>query len=389
MMSPPSLPCLADGRAEANHAEAAEEDEPAGLGQTPGATPGSPGGPRPDPPANARGSAPKPRGDGSATHRTAMGSDQQQPPHPAVQIQRQPHPRQHEHRPGSAAAFRWSIALNSGLSGLQLAIGMAFGSLALIGDAVHNLGDVAGLLFGWGAERLSRRPATARFTYGFGRSTQLASLVNAVLILIAAVVVMLEGLERLLDPRPLISGPVAWAAAAGIVVNLASALLFRGTQQHDLNRRSAMVHLLTDAAVSAAVLLSALLVGVTQWFWLDAATAIGVGGAVGWSGWQLLRAGLIVALDAVPDGIDPAQVEHSLRSLPGVVDVHHLHVWAMSTSQNALTAHLRRRLGSTDDMALLHEAKRRLAELGIAHSTIQLEPMDGGGDGDHPGAAPV
>jgi cobalt-zinc-cadmium efflux system protein len=304
-----------------------------------------------------------------------MGSDHHHP-HPAVQIQRQPHPRQHEHRPGSAAAFRWSILLNSALSGLQLAIGTAFGSLALVGDAVHNLGDVAGLLFGWGAERLSRRPATSRFTYGFGRSTQLASLINAVLILIAAVVVVVEGIHRLIHPEPVISGPVAWAAAAGIVVNLASARLFGDDHHHDLNRRAAMVHLLTDAAVSAAVLVSALLVQISGWDRLDALTAIAVGLAVAWSGWELLREGLIVALDAVPRGIDPDQVEHSLRSLPGVVDVHHLHVWAMSTSQNALTAHLRRRLGSTDDMALLHEAKRRLAELGIAHSTIQLEPAD-------------
>ncbi|WP_255441585.1 MULTISPECIES: cation diffusion facilitator family transporter [unclassified Synechococcus] len=118
---------------------------------------------------------------------------------PAVGIQRQPHPRQHQHRPGSVAAFRWSVILNSGLSGLQLVIGVAFGSLALIGDAVHNIGEVAGLLFGWGAERLSARPATRRFSYGFGRSTQLASLVNAVLILMAAAVVIVEGLQRLLD----------------------------------------------------------------------------------------------------------------------------------------------------------------------------------------------
>ena len=261
---------------------------------------------------------------------------------------------------------------------------MAFGSLALIGDAVHNLGDVAGLLFGWGAERLSRRPATPRFTYGFGRSTQLASLINAVLILIAAVVVVVEGIERLIHPQPVVSGPVAWAAAAGIVVNLASARLFGDDHNHDLNRRAAMVHLLTDAAVSAAVLVSALLVRLTGWNRLDALTAIGVGLAVAWSGWRLLREGLIVALDAVPRGIDPELVQQSLRSLPGVVDVHHLHVWAMSTSQNALTAHLRRHLGATDDMALLHEAKQRLAELGIAHSTIQLEPAEASGDRPEP-----
>jgi cobalt-zinc-cadmium efflux system protein len=312
-----------------------------------------------------------------------MGSAQD-PRHPAVQVQRQPHPRQHEHRPGSPAAFRWSILLNSGLSALQLVIGMACGSLALIGDAVHNLGDVAGLLFGWGAERLSSRPATRRFTYGFGRSTQLASLINAVLILMASSVVMVEGVRRLLQPEPVVSGPVAWAAAVGIAVNLGSARLFGGDHNHDLNRRAAVVHLLTDAAVSAAVLVSALLVNLTGWTRLDAFTAIGVGLAVAWSGWTVLREALIVALDAVPTGIDLAAVERTLRGLPGVVDVHHLHVWAMSTSQNALTAHLRRPLGSTDDMALLHRAKRELAELGIAHSTLQLEPAELQGSGGEP-----
>ncbi|MFN5118553.1 MAG: cation diffusion facilitator family transporter [Cyanobacteriota bacterium] len=297
--------------------------------------------------------------------------------HPAIDIQRRPHRRQHEHRPGSPAAFRWSILLNAALSGLQLAIGTAFGSLALIGDAIHNLGDVVGLLLGWGAERLSARPATPRFTYGFGRSTQLASLLNALLVLMAAGVVIFEGGQRLFDPVPMVSTPVAWAAAAGIVVNLASARLFGHDHHHDLNRRAAVVHLLTDAAVSAAVLVSALLVKVTGWNWLDAATAILVGLAVAWSGWQLLRESLLVALDAVPQGIDLAEVEAELKALPGVVDVHHLHVWAMSTSQNAMTAHIKRRPGLVDDMDLLHQAKVRMAWLGIPHSTLQLEPPQG------------
>ena len=294
--------------------------------------------------------------------------------HPAVRIQRLPHPSQHVHRFGPATAFRWSVILNSGLSGLQLVIGFGFGSMALVGDAVHNLGDVAGLLLGWGAERLSSRPPDQRFTYGFGRSTQLASLLNAVLILMAASVVFVEGFQRLLQPVALQSAPVAWAAA-GVVVNLLSARLFGDPHQHDLNRRAAVLHLLTDAAVSAAVLLSALVVGLTGWNRLDGITAMAVGLAVAWSGWQLLREALIVALDAVPPGLDLEEVSLALNGLPGVVEVHHLHVWAMSTSQNALTAHLSRRLGSIDDMLLLHQAKQRLAELGIAHSTLQLEPF--------------
>jgi cobalt-zinc-cadmium efflux system protein len=294
--------------------------------------------------------------------------------HPAVAVQRQPHPRQHQHRPGSPAAFRWSVILNSGLSALQLVIGVSFGSLALIGDAVHNLGDVAGLLLGWGAERLSARAPSKRYTYGFGRSTQLASLANAVFILMASAVVLVEGVQRLFEPVEVSAGPVLWAAAIGVAVNLFSARLFGADAGHDLNRRAAAIHLLTDAAVSAAVLVAALVVGFTGWNWLDAATAIGVGLAVAWSGIEILRQSLRIVLDAVPEGIDQAAVEAALRQLPGVLNVHHVHIWALSTSQSALTAHVVRYPGSIDDLDWLHQAKQRLAQLGIAHSTIQLEP---------------
>jgi len=282
----------------------------------------------------------------------------------------------HARRPGSAAAFRWSVLLNSALSALQLVIGFSFGSLALIGDAVHNIGDVVGLLLGWGAERLSSRPASPRFTYGLGRSTQLASLANAVLILMAAAVVVVEGLQRLFDPVAVVSGPVAWAAAAGIVLNLLSARLFGDDHSHDLNRRAAVVHLLTDAAVSAAVLVSAVLVGVTGWSVLDAATAIAVGLVVAWSGWSLLQEALSVALDGVPRGIELAAVRLALLQIPAVRQVNHLHVWGMSTSRIALTAHLLRDAGMIDDRELLHQAREQLAVLGIAHSTLQLEPFD-------------
>ena len=294
--------------------------------------------------------------------------------HPAVAVQRQPHPRQHQHRPGSPAAFRWSVILNSGLSALQLVIGVSFGSLALIGDAVHNLGDVAGLLLGWGAERLSARAPSKRYTYGFGRSTQLASLANAVFILMASAVVLVEGVQRLFEPVEVSAGPVLWAAAIGVAVNLFSARLFGADASHDLNRRAAAIHLLTDAAVSAAVLIAALVVGFTGWNWLDAATAIGVGLAVAWSGIEILRQSLRIVLDAVPEGIDQAVVEAALQQLPGVLNVHHVHIWALSTSQSALTAHVVRHPGSIDDLDWLHQAKQRLAQLGIAHSTIQLEP---------------
>ncbi|OON12710.1 MULTISPECIES: cation diffusion facilitator family transporter [Synechococcus] len=286
-----------------------------------------------------------------------------------------PHEIQHEHRDGNPAAFRWSVLLNSGLSGLQLAIGIGFGSLALIGDALHNLGDVAGLLLGWGAEQLSARPASKQFTYGFGRSTQLAAMANAALILMASAVVIVEGLQRLAKPVEVTAGPVAVAAFIGILVNLGSARLFGHNHGHDLNKKAAVFHLLTDAAVSAAVLVSALLVQFTGIHWLDPFTGILVGLAVAWTGWKLLRQSVVVALDGVPPGINMEAVETTLASLPGVVNVHHIHVWGMSTSQTALTAHLLRNPQAVNDMELIHQAKQALAELGIAHSTLQLENL--------------
>ncbi len=285
-----------------------------------------------------------------------------------------PHPAHHPpHRPrgGAGGAFRWSILLNSGLTALQLVIGFGFGSLALIGDALHNLGDVVGLALGWGAERLSLRPASGRFTYGFGRSTHLASLLNGLLIFSAGVVVIVEAVQRLFHPVPLVSGPVAWAAAAGIGVNLLSARLFGHDHHHDLNQRAAVLHLLTDAAVSVAVLISALVVGATGWFWLDSATAMGVGAAVIWSAWGLLGDALALNLDAVPSGIDLDQVEAVLLGLPGVLAVEELHVWGLSTSRAALTAHLV--VKSPDHADLYPLARERLAAIGIRKTTLQLD----------------
>jgi cobalt-zinc-cadmium efflux system protein len=294
--------------------------------------------------------------------------------HPGHQHAHQAHP--HGHQPdalSSGAAFRWSIALNSGLTALQLLIGLAFGSLALIGDALHNLGDVLGLVLGWGAERLSRRPAAGRFTYGYGRSTQMASLLNGVLIFSAGLVVVVEAIQRLLDPVPVIAGPVVWAAAAGIAINLLSARLFGHGHQHDLNQRAAVLHLLTDAAVSVAVLLSALAVAATGWLWLDALTAIGVGLAVMVSAAGLLREALALNLDAAPRHINLAAVEAVLLALPGVQAVEELHVWGLSTSRTALTAHLRLAPGAGGGDGLLAEAQARLEPLGIRKSTLQLE----------------
>lgn len=288
-------------------------------------------------------------------------------------------PDSHDHRrvASGSAAFRLSVLLNAGLVGVQLVIGFGFGSLALIGDALHNLGDVVGLLLGWGAERLAGWSANRRFTYGYGRSTQLASMANAALVMVAGGVVVVEGMQRLGRPVELNTTPVALAAVAGLAVNLLSARMFGPGHQHDLNRRAAVLHLLSDAALSAAVLVSTLLIALTGWTWLDSLVAIGVGLVVGWSGWRLMLEAGALSLDAVPGAVDLDAVEDSLRTIAGVCDVHHIHVWSISTSRVALTAHLCRRQGVINDKSILLEAQTRLRKLGIHHATLQLEPETG------------
>ena len=279
----------------------------------------------------------------------------------------------HHHHRGASAAFRWSVLLNALLTGAQLAIGFGFGSLALIGDAIHNLGDVVGLLLAWGAERLSLRPARGRFTYGYGRSTHLAALINGLLVFGAGLLVVVEGLDRLQQPEPLVAGPVAVAAAAGIAINLLSARLFGADADLDLNRRAAVLHLLSDAAVSAAVLLSAILVALTGRTELDAITAIAVGAAVMVSAYGLLKQALAASLDAVPEGQDLQLIEAALRGLPGVMAVSELHVWGLGGRRVALTAHLQ--VQGVPAADLLRLGEERLRELGIEHSTLQIEPI--------------
>ena len=274
-------------------------------------------------------------------------------------------------------AFRLSIILNAGLSGLQIVVGITFGSIALIGDAIHNFGDVIGLMLGWGAETLGHRAPTSRFSYGLGRSTQLAAIANAVLILMASAVLCVESFQRFSNPIPLVTGPIAWAAVAGLIVNLGSAKLF-GDHDHDLNRKGAVVHLLSDAAVSAAVLLSTLLVGATGWYWLDPLTGLLVGCSIGWMGIGLLGKALAETMDAIPDHIDISKVKSTLENLQGVQSIHHLHTWPLSTSRVALTAHIVRSLSQSEaDHILISTASSEMNTLGIDHCTFQIESADG------------
>ena len=289
------------------------------------------------------------------------------------------HAHDHSHAPQDFGfAFAIGTALNLGLVIAQLTFGWRSNSLALISDGVHNFSDVLGLLLAWGGSWLATRQPTASRTYGYRRASILAALGNAALLLLATGGLLLEASERLLDAAPEVaSGTVLWVALAAIVVNTATALLFLRGREQDLNIRGAFIHMAADAAVSAGVVIVALAIGRTGWFWLDPAASIAIGVVILWSSWGLLREALNLALDAVPAGVDPAAVEDYLAALPGVSEVHDLHIWGMSTTETALTAHLVRPASQMDDRFLAevaHELERRFR---IQHATIQIEAGEG------------
>ena len=289
------------------------------------------------------------------------------------------HAHDHSHAPRDfGAAFALGASLNLALVGAQLTYGWWANSLALISDGVHNFSDVLGLLLAWGGSWLATRRPTASRTYGYRRASILAALGNAALLLVATGGILLEAAERLLSAPPEIaSGTVLWVALAAILINTATALLFLRGREQDLNIRGAFIHMAGDAAVSLGVVVVALLISQTGWRWLDPAASIAIGVVILWSGWGLLREALNLALDAVPEGVDPAAVEAYLTGLPGVSEAHDLHIWGMSTTETALTVHLVRPGSQPDDRFLAgiaHELEHRFR---IHHATIQIETGEG------------
>lgn len=281
----------------------------------------------------------------------------------------------HSHSHGPACltrAFAIGIVLNLAFVGIEAGYGLIAHSLALVADAGHNLSDVLGLVLAWVAAALGSRRPTARHTYGLGRSSILAALANATLLLIAVGAIALEAVRRFGEPGPVASGTVIWVAAVGIVVNGVTAMLFHSGREHDLNVRGAFLHMAADAAVSVGVVISGIIIGATGWLWMDPVISLVIVAVIVAGTWGLLRDSVNLALDAVPEGVDSNEVHRYLAGLPGVSEVHDLHVWGMSTTETALTAHLIRPAGSDD--AILAEATRELHDrFGIEHSTIQVE----------------
>lgn len=270
-------------------------------------------------------------------------------------------------------AFAIGVVLNTGFVAVEVVLGIVSGSMALIADAGHNLSDVLSLLLAWGAAALVKRPATARFTYGYRGSTILAALANAVLLLVALGVILAETVQRLGNPQPIDTGLVMIVAGVGIVVNAGTALLFIKGRHGDLNIRGAFLHMAADALISLGVVVSAALVWWTGALWIDPVTSLVIVAVIGWGTWGLLKESVQLGMMGVPHGIDAAAVRAYLSSLDGVEDVHDLHVWSMSTTQVALTAHLVVPSAYPND-GFLREAARQLdRRFGIAHATLQVE----------------
>lgn len=283
----------------------------------------------------------------------------------------------HSHGPKTyGRAFAVGISLNTIFVVVETIYGIASHSVALVADAAHNLSDVLGLVFAWAAVILARRKPSRRRTYGLRKSTVLAALANAVLLLVAIGGVAWEAVGRLRTPAPIEGKTVIAVAAVGVVINGVSAALFAKGQKGDANVRGAFLHLASDAAVSLGVVIAGVVILRTGWMWLDPVVSILISLVILIGTWGLLKQSVNLALDAVPEGINPEAVYEYLASRPGVQAVHDLHIWAMSTTETALTAHIVMPFDANGPQLLATVARALRDDFEIQHSTLQVEAPD-------------
>ncbi|VXD00481.1 cation diffusion facilitator family transporter [Sphingomonas sp. AX6] len=284
----------------------------------------------------------------------------------------------HVHAPKDfGRAFAIGITLNIAFVVVEGAAGILYDSMALLADAGHNLSDVLGLLIAWAGATLAKRPPSKRFTYGLRSSSILAALANALLLLVAVGAIAWEAIRRIGDPPAVEGTAVMIVAGIGIVINLATALLFFSGRQHDINIRGAYLHMAADAAVSAGVVVAGALILWTGSVWIDPIVSLVIVAVILIGTWGLLAQSVTMALHAVPDRIDAEKVEAALATRPGVARVHHLHIWPTSTTEVALTAHLVMSGGHPGDAFLGETAHMLDHDFGIGHATIQVEMGDG------------
>jgi cobalt-zinc-cadmium efflux system protein len=280
----------------------------------------------------------------------------------------------HVHAPANfGVAFAIATILNFALVAAQVFYGVAANSMALIADAGHNFADAVGLLIAWGAHALAHTAPTRRFTYGFRSVSILSALLNGAVLLVATGAIAWEAIQRLAEPGEVHGLLVIVVAAAGILINGVSAWLLAKGQRGDLNIRGAFLHLIGDAAVSAGVVLAGVVILYTRWNWIDPVASLVVSAVIVGAAWGLLAEAAKLSVAAVPAGIEPDAVKHFLEHLPGVTAVHDLHIWAMSTSETALTAHLVMPQGHEGDEFLLKVCNSLQNQFKIGHSTLQVE----------------
>jgi cobalt-zinc-cadmium efflux system protein len=284
------------------------------------------------------------------------------------------HNHDHNHTPANYnRAFAIGITLNIGFVIIEASYGVIADSLALLADAGHNLSDVLGLLLAWGAAFLASKKPTRKRTYGFRRVTILASTISGFLLLVALGGIVWEAIGKFAEPTPVRGTVIIVVAAIGVVINGATALLFMSGQKHDLNIKGAYLHMATDAAVSLGVVIAGVVISITGWLWIDPSLSLAIVVIVLIGAWGLLKESLNLSIDAVPEGIDVAEIQRFLEGFRQVVKTHDLHVWGLSTTEAALTVHL---VVNNDqiDNDLLHRLQDDLHDkFGIGHATIQIE----------------
>lgn len=283
------------------------------------------------------------------------------------------HDHGHAHAASFDRAFAIGIALNVVFVAVEALYGFLADSVALLADAGHNLSDVLGLALAWGGATLAKAPPSKRFTYGLAGSTILAALGNAVLLLVALGAIVLEAIQRFADPPEVAGVTVSIVAAIGILVNGGTALLFARGRKGDINIRGAFLHMAADAAVSAGVVIAGLVIWRTGIGWIDPVTSLVIAAVIFWQTWGLLRESVEMSLAGVPRRIDFDAVGVALGGLPGVADTHDLHIWPMSTTETALTAHLVMPGGHPGDAFLAATQAMLHDRFGIAHATLQIE----------------
>ncbi|MEA5508743.1 cation diffusion facilitator family transporter [Crocosphaera sp. UHCC 0190] len=288
------------------------------------------------------------------------------------------HDHHHHHHPVSnyTRAFLIGTLLNVGFVAIEFSFGFWTQSLSLLADAGHNLSDVFGLLLAWSGNFLSQYPPTQRYTYGLRRSSILAALLNALVLLLVMGGIAWEAVQRIFSPSPIPGITIMIVALVGVIINTITALLFMSGRNQDLNIRGAFLHMAADAVVSFGVILTGLAILLTGWLWFDPVVSLIIVAVIVVGTWQLLKDSVNLALDAVPVAIEPKAVRTYLTELPGVTQIHDLHIWAMSTRETALTVHLVMPNGFPGD-AFLTETCHQLHDLfGIEHPTLQIETGD-------------